>query len=141
LLHELKSLGLHDDLRTRIAELIARRNRLVHGFLEDVDVIQAVQNGSTAPLVDQVDTLALDCQRLVNELTPSAFGGLEHIFGAPLERIVDALLSIDPEALTDDRLRSQLAMLHGADIEELRSALRADPTTTACKTALTAEDS
>jgi hypothetical protein len=126
LLRELERLDLDDGIAARISELIERRNRLVHGFMEDSDVIEAIERGTTASLVERVDRLAIDCQLLLNELTPTAFGGLERIFGVPLERLLDVLLSIDPETVTDERLRAQLAVVHAANVEELRAALGAE---------------
>lgn len=126
LLQTLQQLGIDEDLAGRISELIGRRNRLVHGFMEDAEVIAAFERGDVVPLVQRVDDIALDCQRVVNQLAPSAFAGLEQLFGIPLEQLIDVVLTIDPDSIADTRLRDQLSLLRAANIDELRASIAAD---------------
>lgn len=128
LLRTLERLGIDDDIAERISELIDRRNRLVHGFMEDSRVMAALESGDTTPLVDRVDRIALDCQSLVDEFAPAAFAGIERIFGLSLEQLLDAVRAIGPDSVSDARLREQLAVVQAANVDELRASLRADVT-------------
>jgi hypothetical protein len=126
LLRTLQELGLSDDLAQRISDLILRRNRLVHRFVEDPEVVAALEGGNVDTVIRQVDAIAVDCQSLVNEIAPDAFGGIERTFGIPLDRLVDVIVSLDPASIKDDRFREQLALIQSADPDELRAFLRGE---------------
>jgi hypothetical protein len=126
LLQTLQQLGIDEDLAGRISELIGRRNRLVHGFMDDADVIAAFESRDVVALVQRVDEIALDCQRVVNQLAPSAFAELEQLFGVPLEQLIDIVLTIEPDSIADTRLRDQLTLLRATNIDELRASIAAD---------------
>jgi hypothetical protein len=126
LLTALKELGLTDELAQRTGELILRRNNLVHRFLEDPVIVSALESGNIDPVIEQVDRVAVDCQTVVNEIAPDAFGGVAQIFGMPVERVVDLVRAVDPASITDERLREQLVLIQSADAEELRAFLRGE---------------
>jgi hypothetical protein len=112
LLQHLRELGIAPELAGRINEVLKRRNRLVHHFLEDPEVLEAIWgNVSVDPFVDRVDELAADCQRLVNEIGPLAFSGAEKALGVELPELAQSLMRIDPESVEDEELRSQVESL------------------------------
>lgn len=109
LLAKLRQLGIPEDLGERIGEVLRRRNQLVHHFLANPDVIAALNTGDGfEPFVDQVDQLAADCQGLIDEIGPLAFSGAQQALGATLPELAEAVLSIDPDSVEDEKLRAQL---------------------------------
>jgi hypothetical protein len=111
LLNTLSKLGISPDLGGRIHAVIARRNQMVHHFMEDAEVMTALSTGRVDHVVERVDEIAAACQRLVNQIAPSAFAGMEGALGATLPELIAALESVDLEAIADDRLRAQLSMV------------------------------
>lgn len=109
LLTTLKQLGIDDRLAEQINEVIARRNHLIHHFMEDPDVMIALADGGIAEVAARVDRLALDCQILGNAVAPGAFRELERVLGASLDELTEVVRALDLEAIGDQRLREQLA--------------------------------
>lgn len=127
LLKALREIGIPQDLAERIGELIARRNWLVHHFMEDRDVFLAFVVGhGFEPLVERVDRLAADCQALINEIAPPAFSGAEQVLGATLEQLLEQLQAADLDEIEDDDFRAQLELLHNLDANELRALRKSD---------------
>ena len=120
LLRVLVRLGVAEHLAVRIQDLIDRRNQLVHGFMEDASVVNAVATRELAPVVARVDQIAADCQALINEIAPPAFGALETMFGMSLSGLSEMLRSLELDSISDERLREQVANLRAVDIEVLR---------------------
>jgi hypothetical protein len=123
LLGSLRGLGIPDDLAARLQDVIGRRNRLVHHVLEDAVVLEALIAGNIDQVVDDIDALAADCQRLINDIAPVAFADAETALGAPLEHIVDIVNGIDPGTVVDERLRTQLAVVGLLGRDELAALL------------------
>lgn len=92
--------------------------------MEAPEIVAALEQGNIDAVIRQVDEIAVDCQTLVNEIAPDAFGGIERIFGMPRDRIVDLVRSVDPASITDDRLRERFVLIQSADPDELRALLR-----------------
>lgn len=127
LLETLRELDIPPYLAGRIDDFIARRNRLVHRFMEDPGVFLAFVTGhGLEPLVERVDRLAADCQALVNELAPAAFSGAERVLGATFDQLLEQVKMADLDEIKDDGLRDQLEMIRNLDANELRSLRRLD---------------
>jgi predicted RNase H-like nuclease len=124
LLERLRGLGLENDLAARIESVIHRRNELIHHFMEDPDVLSAFQTGDgVGRLVDRVNALAIDCQQIINEISPHAFSGLQELLGGTLSKLLDVLQSADLHEVSDPKLRTQLQGLRTVDPAELAEAL------------------
>jgi hypothetical protein len=112
LLARLKQYGLEPSLAARTAEVIQRRNTVVHHFMEDPEVIAVFIAGADAePLVARLEQLAADCQAVGNEIGGPAFTGLQAAFGASLPDIAQLLRSTDLDEIADPRLRKQAQMI------------------------------
>lgn len=128
LLERLKTAGLAPDLAARTEHVIERRNRLIHHFLEDGDVLTAMTGGDAEPVIERIDQLAADCQALINEIAPGAFAGVERAFGASLPELLRAVGAMDLAApendVLPDAVRRQLVALRDAiDPKDLASLL------------------
>jgi hypothetical protein len=132
LLRRLETFGLAPDLAARIQDVIGRRNRLIHHFLADSDVLAAMTGGDAKPVIGRVDQLAADCQALINEIGPGAFSGVERVFGSRLSELFRALRAIDLEApenaaLPDAVRRKVVALREAFDPDDLAALLRPPP--------------
>lgn len=132
LLKRLETFGLAPDLAARIQDVIGRRNRLIHHFLEDSDALAAMTGRHAEPVIERIDQLAADCQALINEIAPGAFAGVERVVGASLPELLRALQAIDLEApegaaLPDAVRRQLLALREALDPEDLTSLLHPPP--------------
>lgn len=124
LLRTLRELGMPGDLADGIQDAIGRRNHLVHRFMEDPDVAAAFTTGEGVDrIVERVDELAADCQRLINEVAPVAFSSAEQALGTTLLDLVELAKSADLEAIEDDQLRAQLRLAQNIDADQLNSLL------------------
>ncbi len=124
LLGTLRGLGLGVALAPRIESVVHRRNQLIHHFMEDPEVLIAFQTGHGIDrLVDRVDALAIDCQRIINEIAPEAFIGLQELLGGSLSELLDALQTADLDKVSDRGLRSQLEAIRTVDSAEIKGAL------------------
>lgn len=111
LLETLRTLGIDAAHANQIADVIHRRNLLVHHFMEAADVVDAFTRGERIDeLVDRIDAVAADCQRIINEIAPPAFSGLETIFGVPIRTLLEQMHTVDLERITDKGLREQLRL-------------------------------
>jgi hypothetical protein len=128
LLRTLRELGIPSDVANRIEEVIGRRNNLVHRFMEDREVAAVFMTGEgTDRIVERVDKLAADCQRLINEIGPSAFSGVEGVLGATLPELLAMAKSADLDAIEDDQLRAQLRWARDIDADQLDSLASDSP--------------
>jgi hypothetical protein len=106
LLDRLRGFGIRPELADRVADVIRRRNRVVHHLMEDVKVATALQTGEgVEEIVADIDGIAIDCQQVVNELTLVAFPSLEEAIGKTLPELADDLGSIDPSSIEDMQMR------------------------------------
>ena len=123
LLARLKQLGVDEPIATRVGEFIARRNEVVHDFMERPDVITAFVTGDVADLVADLEDIAIACQQIVNEIAPPAFGAVEQLLGVSLESLVEHIRTIDLDTVVDEGLRRQIElaqMLTPERLAELR---------------------
>lgn len=122
LLKVLRELAIPADLAGRIEEFVARRNWLVHRFMDDPDAFRAFATGhDIQPLVERVDQIAADCQALVNEIAPGAFSGAERALEAPFDELLTRLQALDPNEIDDDELRAQVEMARALDPSDFKS--------------------
>lgn len=121
LLKSLRGLGFSDTLAADVDEVVERRNELVHRFLERPDVFEALSNGEGIEgVVESVQELARDINRLMNKIGPNAFGGAEEALGASLSEMFTTLRSIEPNVVEDGRLRRQIEMARLIDPASLK---------------------
>ena len=122
-LNEVRKFDLPGDLDGRISDAIARRNRLLHHQFEDPELVRAVVSGEGIDaVVERVNRLALDCGELAVELYVVASPRLEAALGMSRGEIVEALKSIDPEAVADPVERQQfeaILALGEVDLDDL----------------------
>jgi hypothetical protein len=113
LLGKLRELGIPEALGAEVERVIARRNRLIHHFMEDIQVARAVLDGEgIEQVVDRVDQLSADIQRLINEIAAAAFPGAEAALGATIPELLSAVQTVDLDSIEDDALREQLRLVH-----------------------------
>jgi hypothetical protein len=124
LLEKLRQLGLNTEMAARIQAAIVRRNRLIHHYMEEPEVMAALMTGAGIDaLVGDVDSLAVECQQIVNLIAPDAFAGLQQFLGANLPQLLHALTALDLDLVEDPTLRQQLATLKELDLTQLRELL------------------
>jgi hypothetical protein len=128
LLATLRDLGIAEDLATRIHDVIQRRNRLVHRFMEEPAAVAAMQGREIAPVVETVDAIARDCQTIINELAPSAFSRVLSMFRKTPAELVEQLRGPDPTALGDPALRRQLEVICALCDEDVQETFGGAPT-------------
>jgi hypothetical protein len=104
LLEKLRQLGLDIEMAARIQAAIVRRNTLIHHYMEEPEVMAALMTGAGIDaLVRDVDSLAVECQQIVNLIAPDAFAGLQQFLGANLPQILHALTALDLDLVEDQR--------------------------------------
>jgi hypothetical protein len=109
LLGKLRKQGLDDAIAARIDDLIIRRNRLVHGFLDDVEVAQAIMNGDGFNEVRSgVERLGTECAALANEMQAEFAGEIEAVLALPLEEVARRLVAADLSQVSDPKQRAEL---------------------------------
>jgi hypothetical protein len=124
LLGRLRELGIAPELASDIGDVIRRRNDLVHHFMEDASFVAAFSGGDLAPLIERVDALAGDCQKVINELVPRTFGELARALNVDLAEVFSALHAVDLDGVDDDHLRSQIAVVQAMPVEQVNELLR-----------------
>src|ERR1700733_4649646 len=125
LMRRLKDLNLPRDLDVRIADAIARRNKLVHHTFEDPDVARFALDGeSVGVLVDRINQLANDCAALTVELHLVAVPRLELALGKSRAELIQMARAIDVSTISNPTERKQLEAIQGlASIDGLAEAL------------------
>lgn len=109
LLGRLRERGLPESLEQRIDGAIARRNRLVHHFFEDPQLIKATAGTeASADVIGKLQQLALDCAALSVELQLFALPKIEASMGASKEELLNFVLSLDPAQLQKQAERKQV---------------------------------
>jgi hypothetical protein len=109
LLKRLRKLGIPPDLADRVNKVIQRRNRVVHHLLEEPGVVLAMHTGEgIEKIVADIDSVAIDCQQVVNELTLVVFPTLLNALGTTLPELADRLGSIDPSTIEQPAFRQQV---------------------------------
>jgi hypothetical protein len=123
-LEKLKELGLDDALAARVLAAIVRRNRLIHHYMEDPKVMLAFMTGAGIDeFVADVDSLAIECQQIINLLAHDAFTGLLHTLGADIPALIDTIANSNLSQVDDPKLRQQLKALQELDPAQLRELL------------------
>jgi hypothetical protein len=123
LLERLRDLGIPDELADRILEVIRGRNRVVHHLMEQPGVPLALSTGEGAEgIVAGIDQIAVNCQRVINQLVVVAFPGLEEAFGMTLVQIAEVIGSIDPASIEDPVIRQHVEAAQG-----IRGLLYSEP--------------
>jgi hypothetical protein len=122
-LGRLRELGIPDELADRILEVIQGRNRVVHHLMEQPGVALALSTGEGVEgVVADIDRIAVNCQRVINELIVVAFPSLEGAFGMTLPQIAEAIGSIDPASIDNPHIRQHV---QGAQV--VRDLLYSEP--------------
>jgi hypothetical protein len=109
LLGKLREQGVDAALAERIADLIVRRNRLIHGFLEDLEVAAALMTGEGfAEVRAGVEQLGNECAALSKEMQAEVGREIEEILGLSLEVIAERLAVADLSQIEDPKQRAEL---------------------------------
>jgi hypothetical protein len=108
LLGELRTFGLSTEIEARIADAIARRNRLVHHPFEEQDLGDPSGSPGYEHAVERIDRLARDCASLAAELHIFALRKLGETTGRTREDIVAEILNADLSLVADPRERASL---------------------------------
>jgi hypothetical protein len=109
LLKKLREQGVDDALATRIEALIVRRNKLIHGFLDDLDVANALMTGAGFEEVRAgVERLRDECAAVSKELQDQVSEEIEEILGMPLEEVASRLAVADLSQIDDPKQRADL---------------------------------
>jgi hypothetical protein len=108
-LGKLRAQGIDDALASRIGDLIDRRNKLIHGFFEDVDVAEAVMTGERFDVIrGGVEELGVECGALSNEMQAVVAAEMEEILGLPLAEVARRLTVADLSEVEDPGQRAEL---------------------------------
>ena len=129
LLIRLKQLGLDEPIAERIGKFIARRNEIVHHFMERPDVIKAFMTGDATELVadlEQIAVVSTDCEPDCAAHVRSRRAAVRR----SLESLVESIQAIDVDTVDDEELRRQVElaqMLTAERLAELRGGDEVDP--------------
>jgi hypothetical protein len=123
LLRHVRGLGIDERLLDRAADVIARRNQVVHHLMEDLPVALALETGHEInDTVVRIDQLSADCQLVIDELALVAFANMEAAFGLTVSELAEQLTDMELEAAHEDTLREMLEFAR-----TLRGALLWEP--------------
>ena len=111
LLRELRALDLPEEVERRIADAIARRNRLVHRMFDGQDAHDASAERDYDHAVKSVDQLARDCASLAGELHLFAMRRIAAAHGLTREEFITRLISRDPSLVGSPDERAALERL------------------------------
>jgi hypothetical protein len=110
LLGKLRKQGIDDALAVRIDDLLVRRNKLVHGFLDDIEVARSLMNGDGFDEVRSgVERLGTECGVLAKEMQSEIAHEIEAVLGMPLKEIARRLTVADLSQVEDPKQRAELA--------------------------------
>lgn len=109
-------LDLDEEVAERVADVIDRRNWLVHHFMQDpaVMALQA-ESADYEGVIARVDQISQDIQNVINEIGPAAFQGAERVSGISMVKLVQEVQTLDLEAVDDPALRRLLEQLRLID--------------------------
>jgi hypothetical protein len=115
LLRNLDSLGITNEQRNRIRDLVDRRNALVHHLMEDPIIVRGIagEAAERRTAVLHIEQLALDCGTLAMELHLASPHRLDELLGDARDAAVQELYATDPGTLTDPFTRKQLESIQG----------------------------
>ena len=117
LLKKLHSQEIDSHLEERLRDLIRRRNRLVHGFLDDLDVAASIKSGDGIDIViEGVEQIAMDCAELIAELHPLAERSMEERTGKTQAQLAEWFSTVDLNVIPDPAVR--------AEVEQARRAMK-----------------
>jgi len=110
LLRNLDSLGITNEQRNRIRDLVDRRNALVHHLMEDPIIVRGIAGKAAErrTAVLHIEQLALDCGTLAMELHLASPRRLDELLGDARDAAVQELYAADPGTVTDPFTRKQL---------------------------------
>ncbi len=109
LLGRLRGKGMDAPLVDRADDLIKRRNKLIHGLFEDVDVARAMTHGDGFDeLRDGIEQLGMECHALSQELQLDHKRAVEDGFGMSLSEIATAFMKVNPSVIEDPAQREEL---------------------------------
>lgn len=109
LLQKLREQGIDRDLADRIGEVLGRRNRLIHGFFEDIEVARAVITGERlAAVLDGIAKIEADCGVIIAKLQPRFATDLAEQLGMSLADTAGAVLRADLSKIPDAKDRAVL---------------------------------
>ncbi len=110
LLAKLRKQGMAADLAERIDGVLSRRNRMVHGMVEDVAVATALVTGDgIEEVLSWIAGIETDCGMLIAELQPLAYGSLKERFGLDVHQAAQVLTEvIDLDDISDPGVRKDL---------------------------------
>jgi hypothetical protein len=133
LLRNLDSLGITDEQRNRIRDLVDRRNALVHHLMEDPIIVRGIagEAAERRTAVLHIEQLALDCGALAMELHLASPHRLDELLGDARDAAVQELYATDPGTVTDPFARKQLESIQALgpiDFDDLVAELT-EPTT------------
>jgi hypothetical protein len=127
LLKALRALGIPAATASRIQDVIEKRNQLVHRFAEFPGMLAAIaMRSGMAEIVRSVDAISIECQALINEIAPTAFGGAEGALGTSLPMLLEMARSVDLDTVDDAHLRSQLELIRQVPQEDLNQLVAED---------------
>lgn len=122
LVSELSKLNLHRAVSARLADVVTRRNDVVHHFMETPDAALALQSGDhLEPLLARIDGVTNDCANLIGELYPEALRGMNLLAGGSLADLVDEIRDIDPAMIDDEQMRAAAVYARSIDASSLRA--------------------
>jgi hypothetical protein len=135
LLRNLDSLGITNEQRNRIRDLVDRRNALVHHLMEDPIIVRGIAGKAAErrTAVLHIEQLALDCGTLAMELHLASPRRLDELLGDARDAAVQELYAADPGTVTDPFTRKQLESIQALgpiDFDDLVAELT-EPTTPA----------
>jgi hypothetical protein len=55
-------------------------------------------------LVDRIDAVAADCERIINDIARPAFADLQSVFGTPMVSLLEQMLAVDLDSIEDGAL-------------------------------------
>jgi hypothetical protein len=118
LLAKLRKQGMAADLAERIDGVLTRRNRMVHGMVEDVAVATALVTGDgIEEVLSWIAGIETDCGTLIAELQPLAYESLKKRFGLDVHQAARVLTEvIDLDDIPDPDVRK--------DLENARALIR-----------------
>lgn len=109
LLNRLRAYGIEESLAEHLADVIERRNALVHHPLEDPHILAAMTRGESATQVAaDILTLAWDCDQLIEELQPNAQDDLEGALGITIPGMMSKIELFDASTIQDEAARAQI---------------------------------
>lgn len=110
LLRKLREQGITEDLAERIDDVLKRRNRMIHGVIEDVSVAVALATGEGIDeVLARIEKIEADCGVLATEIQPLANDSLEKLYGISIQqagRILTEAINLDD--IHDPGVRKEL---------------------------------